>query len=845
MQVPTLPQNQVDLDRPVAEYEQLLESAARNRAPKDAVQPFWVRPDEIDLSRWNKAFPVQLLVLEATTAVQASGTELRNVTSHRVHGDWQYTLPVPPEAWTESMAPAVQMAVTQGGIVEEHNGIPLRQIQIRGTTGELPARGRAPQQQTLNVLQAVAGGTLQAVGDIASAFADLRRSATGAAPTNPNTHDPSEFQSNESNGSVLAKTTGYFQILKLKEFFEAYHAIRMEKRGRNLRLALANWKTQEVWLVTLRGFTIPRTANSPLEFPFELNFTAWRRVQLERSSFLAALPRPIRRDPNLLARLITTVQNARRVVQGVSRAAAAAVGDLDRLVLEPLRETVLFAKDANGADLALSELPDAIKKRVAESYVKAVGDAANQIGTQTSAAVKRHLEQGLKLANETKDMVTARGVAAKARALATHPALDPFTRPQTNFEFFESVSVGTLQLPHAVAAQVAKESSRVRMLRRRDFEVRRDSVRAAADRLAVALGAGNTTFEETYGIVVAPIKTTPTDSDWEVLWALNAAAAAMDSLAATGDNEPTSRETAIDVMAGLHRRSGIAFQKPVSKFAVPMPYGQTLEQLAFTYLQDQNRVGEIIALNGLKAPYIDEVGFDIPLLVNSAGREVVIATASIDSRLYVGQPAFVWSNAARRLRGRIQAIRTVGDQTVVELDQDLSGYLVADGAKLSAFLPDTTNSQSLIFIPSDRPPADDSFITKAIPGVDEFDPMVQVGGVDLQLDSTNDLILTEDGDCPLAAGLTNIIQSTRIMIGVQQGQLMGHPAFGVGFKVGNSTAEVSASDYVGAVRRALQQDPTFGNVASVAIAKVAGAAQIRISASIAGTTQLVPISFAI
>jgi hypothetical protein len=57
-------------------------------------------------------------------------------------------------------------------------------------------------------------------------------------------------------------------------------------------------------------------------------------------------------------------------------------------------------------------------------------------------------------------------------------------------------------------------------------------------------------------------------------------------------------------------------------------------------------------------------------------------------------------------------------------------------SSLHAYLPDTVNSQMLISIPDDAQPTDPDLKLKSMPGLDEFQNYIDVGGVDLLLTPT-------------------------------------------------------------------------------------------------------------
>jgi hypothetical protein len=326
------------------------------------------------------------------------------------------------------------------------------------------------------------------------------------------------------------------------------------------------------------------------------------------------------------------------------------------------------------------------------------------------------------------------------------------------------------------------------------------------------------------------------------MFALNNVVMEVSRLAVSGDINETGLSS-MDFLAGLASRSGIAFRVPRSKFAVPFPYGHSLEQLATRYLGDPDRWFEIAALNGLRAPFVDEVGFDLTLLTNGVDNQVTVADST---NLYVGQPVWLNATTTSRTRRHITKIDKISSSmSVITLDgdADLDRYTTMSSATLHAFLPDTVNSEMMVYIPSDIEAEDTDFQTKAVPGLDVFDQLINAGGFDLLLTNDNDLAITPDGDCRLAVGLTNIIQTARIRLSVVQGTLNRHPEFGLPVKVGVSTADVDASTLLKSVQNLFADDPTFTGVTSASIRKVGPAVNIGMGVGIRGQSQVIPITF--
>ena len=802
----------------------LLTLAASNAAIDGVLDDFWPEPD-FEITKWNKLYPYQLIVVDVKA--DSGGNVL-----YSQHKNAVYTLPFSPESLRRTKPFASNLTITLGGVVEENNGSPIEYLSFTGTTGHLPKRASSPDNQSLQSLSDLTGGVVQGtINQLAGSLTDVVSFTKSMFSNANNVHVESDF----TPDSDLSKTTGYYQIYQLRRFLEAYSAIKKTTKGRNIRLAVALWKDSEILLVTPTVFTSNKDISTPLEYKYSLEFKAWKRITLLVSDSAFQAPTPVRNNPSALARVINTLSNARKIIQDIGNIPQAVLGDITH-VNEVFRQSIGFCKDVAGTIQNFADLPSNVKESIVTKVFQDGRDfkqAGNQVANSSSNLKKNWLDQS--------------NPSTPTRNSKVGIPKNPVMKGLLN-KTFDDASMDTF-IPYMNSsdrANIAKDSDRLRSLTRADFERMRDDLSVFAARLAFLLGAGSDTYKATYGLGdIKPIKDQPTDSDWEMLFALNDSLVSLDSLAATGSGEPSEPARLMDSMATLARASGIAFQVPTSKFAVPFPYGATLESLAAQYLGDPNRALEIIALNGLREPYVDELGVDLPLLVNGSGNTAIVA---FTNNLFVGQTVSVGSNGAiRGNRKIIGLVKTLDNKLVLALDgnNDLDRYRVNDNAVVHAYLPDTVNSQNLIFIPSDKDPIENDYLTKDIPTVDTTDPMVVAGGVDLLLDSKKDLILTSEGDSPYAKGLTNIIQGVEIAFAVPQGKLLLHRGFGLPVRVGQSMADTDAKSIVKAVKNMLSSDGTFSSVGRVTVTNRGNVSSIDASAVVAGTRAPLPLSFGV
>ena len=829
--------------------EQNLEQASKNEQSIYFQDPFWPIPDT-DVTKWDKYCPYQLIVVEwspNTPGVPSGGGR------YKQFRNWQYTLPLPPESMVISMPFAIQGTVTQGGYVEEHNGAPIRHISFRGTTGFLPSRETGATRTgtgAISQLESIFGGTVNTINSAIGSLNQVKNSITGSGPEAYNVYQEASF-SLDSN-SLLVNTSGFKQLTLLRDFLECYAAAKKKNTDvyNKLRLAVAIWKENQVFLVTPLSFVASKISSEPLEYKYSLDFKGFRRIELDAGNFQTVAPIPFRHSPNLVARAINTLTFARQAVQKMGTLKQAILGDID-YVLKPFHDTILLSKDISGASLSVSDIPNSVKQKVnlniANLKYSSPGLWNQLTSTQTQnksiKALKYSLGNVTKLqdtleSTNTSQTFLGQSNAASSTAIGFKPRI--LSIKDIPDELADQIPISALQINTDIRADILNDITRVKNLRRKDFEDYLNSVTNTMSKIAFLVGAGDPLYADTYGINVQPIKDTPTQSDWDTLNALSDSIVILQQLAATADGEPTEAPSMLDRFGGMAVASGIAWQKPVSKFAIPFPYGATLEGLSALYLKDPNRYMEIIALNGLRSPYIDEVGYVLPLLVNGIDKTIVVNDSP---DLYVGKTVWLSSNASNRVQFKIESIQRNSNIVTLKLNDVVSSYKVADNAVLESFLSGTVCSRNLIWIPSDVDPLDpESVITKDIPGVDATDPMVSIGGVDLLLGTDNDLVLV-DGELRYAIGLANIVQWVKTTLIIQKGELIQHRELGLPLSIGLSLADFSAQDVMNAIKKQLSQDSMFSRIDKVSVVQNGNAVSISVNAVVAGTSQPLPLNY--
>jgi hypothetical protein len=304
----------------------------------------------------------------------------------------------------------------------------------------------------------------------------------------------------------------------------------------------------------------------------------------------------------------------------------------------------------------------------------------------------------------------------------------------------------------------------------------------------------------------------------------------------------------------------ITIQGGQSGTLTKMFYGDTLQDLARRHLGDPDRWIELAIANGLKAPYIDEVGEAIPLISNANGTQINLSgtdangNANVD-KISIGQVVFLKSdvvvNTEQRNIINIKKVPISGE-LIIELDgdPDLDKFKLSDNAYVRIYLPNTTNSQFFITIPNLLPP------DNVAPGEVPFFLKTKAederrAGVDLLINNDNDLHLTAFGDLDISFGVQNATQAMKLKLETERGSLERHADFGLPAVQGskNTTAGDIQNQLTVAIKDAIELDPRFDRVENIDVQYINDggpvALQFRIEVRMSGGGSLIPLSFTV
>ena len=770
-------------------------------------------------SRWASNYYYRFLILQVSN--QQSSSTNQSTPLYTIAASYRF--PINPDRVSIRTPYAINLTITSGGAYEEHNGTPIKLINISGTTGIMPNRtaygqvsalpggviGQAASALSPNGVRAVSQ-TIQSIGNIANSLNNLI-TGTGGAGT----------------GAPASLLTGYGQYQLLRLFLDGYATLKTMPNSQNYRLALHVPKDGITYLVTPGELQEDRVASSPLEYRYTIPMTAWGTANVQ------GLSRPSNTNVNSFniakGNILKTLQNVRTTINQFNSIMPAIQSDYQQTIVGPLNLAILAMKNLTGQSKTMLDYGGtngALVTATAPAMILAVSSNPSvtpQVQQAASTAQQAIINEqnNTSVVNNQVPLTGGTGVTpgSSVNAVVQQTVnVDPYTLSQ----IADSVSPASLSLNAAQMQYINGFEAQAAALNRQTYQTLLDNLQALSDNL------------EASGM----------DSDkYLIQYYINDARTGLCGLLSTLDIDTNQTLNSLQYWQVKAQSSGIDFQTPNSKFSVPFPFNGTLEWLAQLYLGDPTRWVEIAALNGLQAPYVDEQGFTLPLLSNANGNQFNISDVS---NIYNGQQIILSSNTQSASKFVVLSIQTVVADAnyliTVRGVNDLSIYTTSEKAMMMAYLPFTINSQHRIYIPSANPSTVPEDNTPTIPYLTDSPDLLNFSKIDWLLTSSGDLACSEDGFVNLATGANNLVQAARLKFITTLTSLLLHPNYGNPVDVGDVTA-TNMVDVKAQLDNMFAKDPRFGSINTLNFDINAPVANVSMNVSTTFNGSTLPLSF--
>jgi hypothetical protein len=427
------------------------------------------------------------------------------------------------------------------------------------------------------------------------------------------------------------------------------------------------------------------------------------------------------------------------------------------------------------------------------------------------------------------------------------------------YAVFDNIEVSSIPLTNEEQRIVAANISRVQSFSKNEFVAIKTALTGYRDKFTDVIGLSDDSYNSAYGRASVAPQVNATTIDANYIRVLQDSIKSVDFILANF----FAVDAVLDHFA-LARANANNPEINIGQYSsgrlVKLEYGEDLSSLANRFLGDPLKWIDIAIANGLKAPYIDEVGSRIPLLSNGSKNLLNISgtDASGDlniDKLYVNQLIEVKSDTLviPQIRKIINLRQIpVSQEIIIELsgEQDMDAFLISENAHIRVYKPNTVNSGTYVLIPSAEPlpvgrkeeipwflatASDDEKQTK----------------VDLAVDSSGDLILTPNGDIKFSFGLDNAVQAMKFKISTEEGALRLHPFYGLVNILGNRSDnfEDARSQIVQSITNQVEIDPRFERIETLNVDfDNAGANAVLIELVVrlaGGGDKVIPITFTV
>jgi len=435
------------------------------------------------------------------------------------------------------------------------------------------------------------------------------------------------------------------------------------------------------------------------------------------------------------------------------------------------------------------------------------------------------------------------------------------------YAIFDTTPINSLILSYQEQTIFDARVQEITNYSRSHFIALRDTLIQQRDDLTDYISATDATYNETYNRSPADGQVTATTRTINIVQEFQNAIMTIDFVLA---NIFSLESATVDpfALAKLNANNSlINIGAYTSGYLTQLRYQESLQALAERTLGDPDAWINIAIANGLKPPYIDEVGEKLLLLASADGNQINIAATDSQGKLnidklFINQLVLLQSDTQpfpeQRIIQNIIEVPVSGE-LILELDgdSDLDRYKLSESAHIRIFKPNTINSSFYILIPTDEELETEDTQLDTPWFLQSSSESEKRQRVDLGLDKdSGDLILSSSNDLSLSFGIANSAQAVLLKLGITEGELRRHSGFGLTAVQGrtNINIEEVKQQIINSITNNISSDDRFDRIEQLDVydlrARVpsqtgdeSNALYVVLSVSLAGSDTVIPISF--
>lgn len=431
------------------------------------------------------------------------------------------------------------------------------------------------------------------------------------------------------------------------------------------------------------------------------------------------------------------------------------------------------------------------------------------------------------------------------------------------YAIFDTTQVNSILLTFEEQQIIDDKIRKTRNYTRSDFLLMREEFQKERDIIADRVNASDEDYNRVFQRSSQAGRVQIRNKDINKMFQLQEAIKAVDFILANSFSLESSTIDPFALARANANNPNIDIRTYASGYLTKLNYNEDLQSLARRTLGNPDKWIDIAITNGLKPPYVDEVGQRLNLISNANGNQINISETDDNNafnfdKFYIGQVVLLQSSTQTfpEQRSILNITQVpVSGEIIIELngEADLDRYKVSENAHIRIYKPNTINSSFYIVIPS-LDPVDDNLKSDVPWFLQGADGIEKRQKVDLAFDDNGDLSFGSTGDLQISYGLTNSIQAIKLKLGIEAGELRRHPEYGLipvqGLR--NTDIEVIKDALINSISSMISADERFANIEQLDVsyantfdANNATAVNVTLVVRLAGSGHLLPITFTV